>query len=30
MTIARHVSVGDIEIGNDLPLTLIAGITVSE
>ena len=30
MTIARHVSVGDIVIGNDLPLTLIAGPCVLE
>ncbi len=30
MTEPRHVSVGDIEIGNDLPLTLIAGPCVLE
>ncbi len=30
MTEPRHVTVGDIEIGNDLPLTLIAGPCVLE
>ena len=30
MTTPRHITVGDIEVGNDLPLTMIAGPCVME